>query len=529
MGTEESGAGRVDVIIVGGGPVGLGLAIDLGQRGISVLVLEARDEPQPVPKGQNLTQRTMEHFRAWGAEAALRRAQPIPPEESTGGVTVYGRLVDGPSHDWLSRRLVDEYYCASNARLPQYETERVLRQRASEIDAIRFLNGWKVQDVSQDGEQAVVTAVNRSDGKERRFAAAYVVGCDGSRSITRRKAGITQTRQDHDRVMALVVFHSPQFERLLDRFDRKSYFNVLHPDFDGYWQFLGRVDGNANFFFHAPVLGDRCDDEAGLLAALHRAAGTTFPATITYSGFWDLRFSIADTFGKGRILIAGDAAHSHPPYGGYGINTGFEDARNLGWKLAATLSGWAGPQLLESYTAERHAVFASTARDFIARSIETDRQFVRKMKEGLAGDDLQRALASRDRQAEAEVYNFAPHYSGSTLTIGGAGDGPSAFGEHSHVPAAGHHLSPRRGECAGDGEPGEGFAILSPSAQVQHAFADAAAARGIPLRAITADGSCEGPAHVLVRPDRFVAWVGDGVVDAETAGAVLGRACGFRG
>ncbi len=344
-----------DVIVVGGGPVGLGLAIDLGRRGVRVLVIEAWDEPQLVPKGQNLTQRTMEHFQAWGAERELRAAQPIPPGENAGGVTVYGQLVDGPCHDWLSRRLVEPYYCAANARLPQYDTEAVLRRRAREIDAIDFITGWRVEAVSQDDEGASVSATCVDDGCQRTFRAAYAVGCDGSRSVTRRSAAITQTRQDHDRVMALIVFHSPAFDRLVERFPDKSYFNVLHPDFEGYWQFFGRVDGNANFFFHAPMLGERSDAEADLLAALHRAAGNEFAAQITYSGFWDLRFAIADSYRAGRILIAGDAAHSHPPYGGYGINTGFEDARNLGWKLAATLAGWAGPHLLDSYGAERHA------------------------------------------------------------------------------------------------------------------------------------------------------------------------------
>ena len=116
--------------------------------------------------------------------------------------------------------------------------------------------------------------------------------------------------------------------------------------------------------------------ELRLRAYLHEAVGAEFDVAFEHVGFWDLRFAIADRYRAGRAFIAGDAAHSHPPYGGYGVNTGFEDARNLGWKLAAVLQGWGGAGLLDSYEAERRPVFESTARDFIEKAIETDRTFL---------------------------------------------------------------------------------------------------------------------------------------------------------
>ena len=108
------------VAIVGGGPVGFGLAIELGRRGIPCTVVERRHVPQPVPKGQNLTQRTMEHFRVWGAEAALRAARTIPPGFGIGGLTAYGTLLGGVAYDWMQRELVRPFYCTDNERLPQY-------------------------------------------------------------------------------------------------------------------------------------------------------------------------------------------------------------------------------------------------------------------------------------------------------------------------------------------------------------------------------------------------------------------------
>ena len=109
---------------------------------------------------------------------------------------------------------------------------------------------------------------------------------------------------------------------------------------------------------------------------LTRAVGQPFALELDYVGLWDLRVAIANDYRKGRAFVAGDAAHSHPPYGCYGINTGFEDARNLGWKLAAVIQGWGDEALLDSYYAERRPVFASTARDFIERFITEDRAFL---------------------------------------------------------------------------------------------------------------------------------------------------------
>jgi 2-polyprenyl-6-methoxyphenol hydroxylase-like FAD-dependent oxidoreductase len=337
---------EAEIVIIGGGPVGMGLAIELGQRGVSVIVVEQYPKPQRVPKGQNLTQRTMEHFHFWGVEKELRAARTIPKEYGIGGMTAYGTLLSEYHYDWLQRELVRPFYFTDNERLPQYATEKVLRARAAQLPSVEVLYGWTGKSLTQDEDGVTAFAVERDGDGEIEIRAAYAVGCDGSRSLVREQAGITETRTEHGRLMVLLVFRSSGLHELLKRYPGKSFYNVLHPALKGYWQFFGRVDLGNTWFFHAPVPRDATRDNFDFAACLHRAAGAEFDVEFEHIGFWDMRVAIADSYGKGRIFIAGDAAHSHPPYGGYGINTGFEDARNLGWKLAATLQGWGGPALL---------------------------------------------------------------------------------------------------------------------------------------------------------------------------------------
>src|SRR5215475_14193250 len=150
------------VVIVGGGPVGLGLAIELGQRGVACVLVERYASPQPIPKGQNLTQRTLEHFYFWGAEAELRAARTIPPDYGIGGMTSYGTLLSGYRYDWLQRELVRPYYFTDNERLPQYATEAVLRHRLSELQNVETVYGWSASGIAQDDGGVEVTIAERN-------------------------------------------------------------------------------------------------------------------------------------------------------------------------------------------------------------------------------------------------------------------------------------------------------------------------------------------------------------------------------
>ncbi len=520
------------VLIVGGGPVGLGLAIELGQRRISCILVERYSSPQPIPKGQNLTQRTLEHFHFWGAEKELRAARTIPREYGIGGMTAYGTLLGGHHYDWLQRELVRPFYFTDNERLPQYATEAVLRHRVSQLATVETYYGWNAEQVAQDEQGAEVVIAERNGDGRRALRASTVVGCDGSRSLVREAACIPQTRSDHDRLMVLLVFRSQGLHKLLERFPNKSFYNVLHPDLKGYWQFFGRVDLGTTWFFHAPVPLGTSRDNFDFSRYLYSAVGAEFDVAFEHIGFWDLRVATADHYRSGRIFIAGDAAHSHPPYGGYGINTGLEDAANLGWKLAATLQGWAGDRLLDTYGEERRPVFASTARDFIEKAIQSDKEFLGAFNPDIDKAAFEREWSARQSGARSEVNSFEPNYQGSSIVWGPPGSTCSAIGSHEFAARAGHHLAPRRLPSGQDvfEELGEGFTLLdlqSSDAAVQ-VFRASAKSLGIPLKVIS-DSSAEGREFyqaklVLVRPDQFIAWASN--EDIAHAKAILQRAVG---
>lgn len=514
---------RAEVVIVGGGPVGMGLAIELGQRGVRTVIVERYVEPQPIPKGQNLTQRTMEHFHFWGAEKQLRAARTIPPGYGIGGLTAYGTLLGPHTYDWLQRELVKPYYYTANERLPQYATEAVLRQRVAELPSVTALYGWEVQPdtqaVSQDDDGVCISIRQRRGGEQQTLKAAYAVGCDGSRSPVREQAGITQTRTDHDRMMVLLVFRSHELHRLLERYPGKSYYNVLQPQLQGYWKFFGRVDLGSTWFFHAPVPPGTTNDNFDFRAFLQEAVGAPFDIEFEHVGFWDLRFMIADSYRKGRVFVAGDAAHSHPPYGGYGVNTGLEDARNLGWKLAATLQGWGGADLLDSYDAERRPVFDSTMRDFIAKSIESDREFLDAYDPARDPLAFETAWQSRAKGAVGEVHSFEPHYEGSPVVTQAAGDTrfSSAVGSHRFDARSGHHLAPATLSSGLNVYEtlGTGYTLLAfgVDAETLQDFRDAADVLHMPLTIVQDDWQGEVERYqarvILVRPDQFVCWAGD--------------------
>jgi 2-polyprenyl-6-methoxyphenol hydroxylase-like FAD-dependent oxidoreductase len=508
---------KFQVIIVGGGPVGVALAVDLGLRGISCAIIERRTELQNIPKGQNLSPRTLEHFYFWGIVDELRAARVMPKGYPISGITTYGNLMSEYWYPPPQRELVRKYYFQDVERLPQYLTEKVLRARMAELPAVTNLFGWTAESLEQDASGVRVTVAAGNGAASKVLEAEYLVGCDGAHSLVRSQAGIERDGTDFDQVMVLAVFRSRELHEALKRFPDRGTFNVLHPDAKGYWQFFGRVDVGEEFFFHAPVPANTTKDNYDFLGLIQKAAGFTFAAEFEYVGFWDLRVSVADTYQVGRVLIAGDAAHSHPPYGGFGLNNGLEDAVNLSWKLAAALHGWAGDELIRSYGEERRPIFKETGEDFIAARIDADAKWLERYNPERDRAEFEAAWAARQSRAGGSVLTYEPNYEGSPVIAGPPDGRSSAHGTHTFSARAGHHLAPQvlsSGKNVFE-ELGLDFTLLAFGATdaAVHAFEQAAAAARIPLEVVRDSyaGGREAYEHrlVLVRPDQYVAWAGD--------------------
>lgn len=521
---------RTSVVVVGGGPVGLGLAAALGSTGIPTVLVERGREPSAIPKGQNLTARSLEHFYFWGCVDQLRTARLLPPGFPIGGITAYESLAGKYWYAPPGRETVGEFYFQRAERLPQYLTESVLRNRVAELDSVAGMFGWSALEVAQD-DDGVRVAARADSGEVCEIRAAFVVGCDGVRSLVRDRAGISSSGADLGQRMVLAVFRSPDLDAGLHRFPRRTTYRVLHPALQGYWRFFGRVDGAQTWFFHAPVPSDATAGTLDAQALVEQAAGFPVRCEFGYVGTWNMRADIADTYQRSRAFIAGDAAHSHPPYGAYGLNTGLEDVANLSWKLAAVLQGWAPLRLLDTYTAERRPIMVETAQAIID-GIEADRSFLDRYSPQRDLGDFEEAWKGRT-VGETAPASYEPHYEGSPIVLGPAGSACGVHGQHALAARAGHHLSPALLSSGRNvvESLGRNYTLiaLTGEAAPPASFRAAADAISMPLDVVTdnlAGGrAAYGCRYILVRPDQHVAWAGD-QPPADPAG-LLRRVAGW--
>ncbi|WP_111766121.1 FAD-dependent monooxygenase [Nakamurella deserti] len=353
-----TGALDTSVLIAGAGPVGLMTAVELRRRGIDVIVLEPRLTVAPWAKAVGVQPRTLE---LWDGVGVARDALDA-------GMTMHGQLAfqDGEPSGRIDLTLPDDVPYRFIA-LPQYETERILgaRLRESGTDVRR---GWELVDVAQD--DSGVTATVRSPAGETSLRAAYLVGCDGAHSRVRKSLGLSfdgaafaeeymlaDVEVDWDLPTGYGVRSLRRTDGSVDDIlvgiplpGHKRYrMSMLVPD----ELRTAPADGG---LAHG-LEGGRAPELHHIQAVLDRLSPRpTTASAMRWSSVFRISHRIVDRYSVGRVFVAGDAAHIHPPTGAQGMNTGIQDACNLGWKLAAAVRGRAAAGLLDSYHDERHPI-----------------------------------------------------------------------------------------------------------------------------------------------------------------------------
>lgn len=338
------------VLIVGGSLVGLSAAVFLSWHGVPVVVAEKHRGSSLHPRAIGYTTRTLEHFRATGVELPASVQNIEPPRRAR---------VESLAGDWL-----EEYPWTPGGKggsygsqespvhataIAQDALEPILRERALELGA-DLRPGTEVLGLIQDADGVTATLRRREDGHEYRLRAQYVVAADGAASPVREALGIERRGEGLLSVQRSILFTSPPIEKYLDR--GVVQFEIEQPGFRGFLT----TYSDGRWVLMLPDDVER--DTAEQIRLVHKAIGREdVPVEVITTGRWELAALIAERFSSGRVFLAGDAAHQLPPNrGGFGANTGIDDAHNLAWKLAAVLSGQSRPALLDTYDAERRPI-----------------------------------------------------------------------------------------------------------------------------------------------------------------------------
>jgi putative polyketide hydroxylase len=342
---------ETDVLIVGGGPVGLTASILLSRFGVASLLVERHPGTSIHPKARAINVRTMEIFRQCGVEAGVRAAG-LPPDRAR--FIVWARALAGEELErrvpWRAREEAAQVSPIGNCICAQDDLEPVLRRHAAACDTAALAFETELTGFEQDADHVVATLRDRTG--ESRVRARYLVAADGSRGRVREALGIPLHGTPALYRSINVLLHADLTPWVADR-PAALYF-IEQPELKA--TFL-TINGVNRWGFLINNLPPESDDEytpARCAALVRQAAGVPdLPVEILGAVPWVAAAQVAERYRRGRVFLAGDAAHHMPPTGGFGLNTGVQDAQNLAWKLAAVLQGSAGPALLDSYEDER--------------------------------------------------------------------------------------------------------------------------------------------------------------------------------
>ncbi|MGI8856031.1 MAG: FAD-dependent oxidoreductase [Thermomicrobiales bacterium] len=526
---------ETDVAIIGGGPVGLTLAMDLAGRGVRVTVLEQRERGEPPSvKCNHVAARSMELFRRLGVARTLRDAGMSAdyPNDIAYRTTMVGRELSripipcrrdrytatgGPDTWWPTPE--------PPHRINQIFLEPILFDHASAAPGVTILNRVCFADLTQNDDGVTARARHLDTGEELSVSARYLIGCDGGRSEVRRAIGAHLAGDPVVQRVQSSYIRAPQLRSLVG--GAPAWGNIsLNPRRSGT---VYAIDGREAWLIHNYLKDDEADFDAvdrdwAIRAIL--GVGADFRYEIISKEDWFGRRLVADRFRDRRVFLCGDAAHIWVPYAGYGMNAGLADAANLSWLLAARLNGWGAAGILDAYERERQPITEQVSRFVMdhAHAMAKQRRGVPAAigEESAAGDAARATVGQAAYDLNVQQYcaaglNFGYYYDDSPIiAYDGAPHPPYSMGDFTPSTVPGcrtPHLWLADGRSLYDALGPEYTLLRFDPAIVVDGLLTAAAARGLPLRLLDIVASEAAAVYdtrlVLSRPDQHIAWRGD--------------------
>ena len=515
-----------EVMIAGGGPIGLTLGLALSHHGVSCFIAERNASTTRHPKMDVTNCRSMEIFRRLGVAGRLRAA--AVPETHNMDVAWITSMSGHELHRFRYASVAEarERFRAANdgaqplepnMRISQVVLEPVLRDALRERPGVALRYGWAVESFAEEADGVATAIRDEATGAAETVRSQYLIACDGGRSLVRDQAGIELEGVRAVRPRYQIHFRSRAYD-VLQRwgiawhYQSIPYGTMICQDDREIWTLNAIM----------PDGGDaRGADPASLL---RRFLGTDIEYELLQANPWVAHLLVADSYRRGRVFLAGDAAHQYIPTGGYGMNTGVGDAFDLGWKLAAVLRGWGGNALLDSYERERRPVGLrnreasrrhAETREAVARLWDARAEAPGREADAVRAEIGRRIAAIGNAENESLGIELGYRYEDSPAIWPEAGSPPldplrylPTTWPGARVPS----LYFEDGDAIFD-RLGPGFTLLDFAGTDTAPFEEAATARGVPLtvRRIAdphARAIYERPL-VLVRPDQHVAWRGD--------------------
>lgn len=544
------------VLIVGAGPVGTTLAMDLARLGVEATVVERRRGIPPNPKCNTTNARSMEFLRRLGCADAVRDAG-LPADHSTD--VVYLTRLTGVELARYERstpadvRAGTQHGVAADWPTPEPQhflsqifLEPVLRQTATDRWGVQVREGWELTDVDQDDDGVTATVRDVDTGEEQTIRARYLVGTDGAASTVRKAIGARLDGIPRLNDMCSTYFRSRRVTELA----------AVAPGwmlrFVAGGAILVAIDGEDGWLIHVNVPDGEDPATWDPEAAMFDAIGEPFEYEVLDQSRWTPRAMVCDRWRDRRVLLAGDAAHLWVPMGGFGMNAGIADATALSWRLVAALDGWGGDALLDSYRAERAPIGEAIAGQAVTWAINTGIHLAGGVARaealeaaGPEGDATRAEVGEvlrRDTLSEFECPGFQLGYvyEGSPVVVADDLSAPAATAVETFT-ATSWPGSRLPHVALADGTPvfdrlGPGFTLLRVGidAPAGAALVDAALTAGVPLEVVAlddADADAVGSTWddvtlLLVRPDQHVAWRARTDPTPDAATAVIGRVTG---